>query len=53
MARAVRLKYVPDIHFQADPSFEQAARIDSLLDDPRVARDLGKAPDDEEPNNGA
>ena len=31
IAAAVRLQYVPNLSFEADTSFDQASRIDSLL----------------------
>lgn len=40
LAHEVRLRYAPTIHFVLDDSFAQAERIDSLLHDPRVLRDL-------------
>lgn len=40
VAGRVRLKYVPDLTFEQDLSFDHASRIDALLRDPRVARDL-------------
>ena len=42
VATAVTLKYVPDLEFVADRSFEQAGRIDALLHDPQVAADLDR-----------
>ena len=39
----LHLKYVPNIKFIADESFDRAASIDQLLDSRVVARDLGKA----------
>ncbi|MGF1639310.1 MAG: 30S ribosome-binding factor RbfA [Rhodospirillales bacterium] len=36
----VTLKYVPDLSFRADTSFDEAGRIRDLLHDPAVARDL-------------
>lgn len=45
VARAVRLKYAPQLGFQTDTSFEHADRIERLLHEPEVARDLH--PDDE------
>jgi len=39
-----QMKYMPEFRFQADTSFDNYARIDRLLHDPRVARD----PDAEE-----
>lgn len=40
VADRVRLRYVPDLTFQADPSFDAADRIEALLHSPEVARDL-------------
>jgi ribosome-binding factor A len=40
LAHDVKLRYAPAIHFESDRSFEHANRIDRLLHDPRVARDL-------------
>lgn len=33
-------KYTPDLVFREDESFDEAGRIESLLRDPRIARDL-------------
>ena len=38
----LHLKYVPDIKFIADETFDRAASMDQLLDSRVVARDLGK-----------
>jgi ribosome-binding factor A len=40
VARAVNLKYAAKLKFLADESFDEGARIDALLHDPKVARDL-------------
>ncbi len=40
VARAVRLKYAPDLHFQPDAALDYAARMDALLRQPAVRRDL-------------
>ena len=40
VARAVNLKYAPEIFFREDESFEEATRIDRLLDSDRVRRDV-------------
>ena len=40
LGREVRLRYVPRLSFQADRSFDEASRIDSVLRRPDVARDL-------------
>ncbi|MEZ5844752.1 MAG: 30S ribosome-binding factor RbfA [Hyphomicrobiaceae bacterium] len=39
VAHAVNLKFAPDIRFREDESFEEASRIDRLLDSDRVRRD--------------
>ena len=48
VARSVSLKYVPDLSFIADPSFDEAGRIDALLRRPDVARDLEQGSDDDD-----
>ena len=40
LARRVTLKYMPDLRFKVDTSFQASARIDELLASPQVARDL-------------
>ena len=40
LAPRLKLKYLPEIRFRADTAGENAARIDALLRDPAVARDL-------------
>lgn len=40
VARRVRLKYMPQIDFSLDLSYEHSSRIDELLRSPGVARDL-------------
>lgn len=42
-----QMKYMPDIRFREDTSFDNFARIEALLRSPEVARDL-----DEETNDG-
>jgi ribosome-binding factor A len=42
VAKRLGLKFAPKLKFRADETFDEAARIDKLLSDPRVARDLGK-----------
>jgi ribosome-binding factor A len=49
IAEEVRLKFVPDLVFRLDPSFDEAQRIEELLRDPAVARDLDRS---EEPGPG-
>jgi ribosome-binding factor A len=40
VAHALRLKYAPDLTFQPDAALEYATKIDRLLHQPEVARDL-------------
>jgi ribosome-binding factor A len=40
LARRVDLKYMPDLTFRLDESFDEAERIDALLRSPTVSRDL-------------
>ena len=40
VAQRLGLKFAPKLRFLADESFDEAGRIESLLNDPRVARDL-------------
>jgi ribosome-binding factor A len=46
VAQRLKLKYAAKIKFLPDESFDEASRIDALLADPRVVRDLGQAGDD-------
>ncbi len=41
VARRVSLKFMPEISFKLDDSFDESERIDSLLRSPKVARDVG------------
>ena len=40
-----QMKYMPDLRFRADTSFDNYSKIDQLLHSPEVARDLGKEED--------
>ena len=40
VGRELALRNTPALRFEADPSFDEAARIDDLLRQPRVRRDL-------------
>jgi len=40
VARALRLKFAPELTFQPDHALDYAAKIDRLLHIPQVARDL-------------
>jgi ribosome-binding factor A len=42
VAKRLGLKFAPKLRFKPDESFEEADRIERLLADPRVARDLGE-----------
>lgn len=48
IARAVKLRAVPNISFEADNSFDYASKISGLLHQPEVARDLTEEADDAE-----
>ncbi|MFO1118942.1 MAG: ribosome-binding factor A [Rhodospirillales bacterium] len=45
IAGAVHLKFVPDLSFCIDRSFEEADRIERALRQPEVARDLAARAD--------
>lgn len=40
LARMLDLRFTPELHFQADASYDEARHIDELLASPEVARDL-------------
>ena len=40
LAKRVNMKFMPELRFKVDTSFEASARIDELLARPEVARDL-------------
>ena len=42
MARALPLKFAPDLSFRSDHALDHAMEIDRLLHSPGVARDLGE-----------
>jgi len=48
VAKRLGLKFAPKLKFRKDESFDEADRIETLLRDPKVARDL-----DDDPDNGA
>ena len=41
LAGRLKLRYAAKLKFLSDESFDEAARIEALLRDPKVARDLG------------
>ena len=42
VARAVDIKFAPDVRFLADETFDEASRIDALLATEKVRRDVDK-----------
>ena len=43
VAQRLGLKFAPKLQFRADESFDEASRIEDLLDDPKVRRDLDES----------
>jgi ribosome-binding factor A len=41
LAREIKLKFMPDVDFRLDTTFDYSDSVQRLLQDPRVARDLG------------
>ena len=50
VARDVKLKFSPRIEFHIDDRFDYADRIDALLHDPRVAKDLDTEESEPDPD---
>jgi ribosome-binding factor A len=50
VARKINLKFAPDIRFKVDDSFENASKIDALLNSDKVRKDLGGEGDDANDN---
>jgi ribosome-binding factor A len=46
LGHAIEMKFTPDLKFIHDESFDAAAAMDRLLDDPRIRRDVDPAADD-------
>ena len=42
LADKLKLRFTPEINFRADDTFDEAARIDRLMNDPKVRADLAK-----------
>ena len=42
VAKRLGLKFAPKLSFKPDESFDEAERIERLLNDPKVVRDLGE-----------
>jgi ribosome-binding factor A len=53
IARLVQLRLVPDLAFAADVSFDQASRIEALLNSPEVRRDVANRSDDDDIDDGS
>ena len=53
LGRMIDMKFTPDLRFLHDETFNEAARIDRLFDDPKVRRDLEPSEDDAESDDGA
>lgn len=47
LAKEVTFKYLPDLAFSADTSFDEAEAVDKLLHSPKVAQDLIGEEDDD------
>lgn len=52
LVRIVKLQFAPQIRFREDETFEEASKIERLLHDPVVARDLARKADDEIEGDG-
>ncbi|WP_312166335.1 30S ribosome-binding factor RbfA [Phenylobacterium sp.] len=44
LGRTIDMKFTPDLKFLHDETFDEAARIGRLFDDPKVAQDLTPQP---------
>ncbi len=51
LVRIVKLQFAPQIRFKEDETFEQVSKIERLLHDPVVARDIAKRDEDDAPDN--
>ena len=47
VARLINLKFAPDVRFKVDDSFENASKIDQLLNSDKVRKDLSSQTDDD------
>lgn len=53
LGRAIRLRFTPRLSFEHDYSFDQARRINALLNRPQVRRDLEDGGPDGEQDGGS
>ncbi|RED51509.1 30S ribosome-binding factor RbfA [Aestuariispira insulae] len=51
VGKTVHLKYVPNLSFQYDKSFDEGSHIDDILRSPRVLHDLDELDDDADDAN--
>jgi ribosome-binding factor A len=47
LGHAIELKFTPELKFVHDQSFDEAARMNRLFDDPRVRRDIEAGDEDD------
>ena len=47
VAHRIDMKFAPDLRFKADRSFDYGAKIDAILDSPKVKQDLVGKPDED------
>jgi ribosome-binding factor A len=47
LAKRIEMKFIPELRFRIDETFDEADRIERLLRSPQVARDLKKRGDEE------
>lgn len=47
MSKVVHMKFMPQLRFKVDESFDEASHIDALLRDPKVRKDLEAAEGDD------
>jgi ribosome-binding factor A len=53
LGRHIDMKFTPDLRFLHDESFNAAAAMDRLFDDPRVRQDIARRNDDGDNGDGA
>ena len=53
LSQHIDAKFTPDLKFRHDESFDNAAAIDRLFDDPRVRADLARFPGPDGTDDGA
>ena len=47
IAKQLRTKYVPNLYFKVDKTFDQAEKISRILNQPHVRQDIDKKDDDD------